>query len=52
MDQPDADFFRQQAEKCRWLAKSASTKEAKATLLEMAREYEQRAKKMAQSGEG
>jgi hypothetical protein len=46
MDQPDGDFFRQQAEKCRWLAKSVSTKEAKATLLEMAREYDQRADKM------
>jgi hypothetical protein len=42
----DAQFLRAQAEKCRWLAQRINTKDVVESLLEMARDYEARAKKM------
>lgn len=39
----DAAFLRAQAEKCRWLAKRVTARDVAETLLQMAREYDQRA---------
>ena len=39
----DAAFLRTQAEKCRWLAKRVTASDVSDTLLQMAREYEERA---------
>lgn len=39
----DAQFFRAQAEKCRWLAQRINAKDVADSLLEMARDYEARA---------
>jgi hypothetical protein len=39
----DAAFLRAQAEKCRWLAKRVTASDVSGTLLQMAREYDERA---------
>jgi hypothetical protein len=39
----DAAFLRAQAEKCRWLAKRVTATEVARTLVQMAREYDERA---------
>jgi hypothetical protein len=39
----DAAFLRTQAEKCRWLAKRVTASDVADTLLQMAREYDERA---------
>jgi hypothetical protein len=39
----DAAFLRAQAEKCRWLAKRVTASDVSETLLQMAREYDDRA---------
>jgi len=43
----DIEFLRAQAEKCRWLAARIATKDVSETLLQMAREYEERAERLA-----
>lgn len=43
----DVDFLRAQAEKCRWLAARIDTSDVAETLLQMAREYENRAERLA-----
>jgi hypothetical protein len=42
----DAAFLKAQARKCRWLAQRIDAKDVARTLLDMAREYEERAAKM------
>jgi len=39
----DVAFLRAQAEKCRWLAARVTAKDVADTLLQMAREYDERA---------
>ena len=39
----DTDFLRAQARKCRWLADRVNSPDVVQTLLQMAREYEERA---------
>jgi len=43
----DVDFLRAQAEKCRWLAARVAAKDVERTLLQMAREYDGRADRIA-----
>lgn len=43
----DVDFLRAQAEKCRWLAARVAAKDVERTLIEMAREYDARADRIA-----
>ncbi len=46
----DSEYLRQQARKCRRLAEAVDRKDIAQTLLEMAREYEEHARKL-QAGE-
>jgi hypothetical protein len=39
----DKEFLRAQAEKCRWLAKRVTANDVAETLLQMARDYDERA---------
>ena len=49
----DAAFLRAQAEKCRWLAKRVPASDVAETLLQMAREYDDRAaRRDGEGGEG
>ncbi|MBV9931890.1 MAG: hypothetical protein JO013_13230 [Alphaproteobacteria bacterium] len=49
----DAAFLRAQAEKCRWLAARVTATDVADTLLQMAREYEERAaRREGKGGEG
>jgi hypothetical protein len=43
----DVAFLRAQAQKCRWLAARVSAKDVGETLLQMAREYDGRADRLA-----
>lgn len=43
----DAQFLRAQAEKCRWLAQRINTRDVIESLLQMAKEYEARAARIA-----
>jgi hypothetical protein len=43
--QDDAVFLRAQAEKCRWLAQRINSRDVVESLLQMAKEYEERAVK-------
>jgi hypothetical protein len=49
--QDDAAFLRAQAEKCRWLADRINVRDVVETLLQMARDYEERAAKREKGGE-
>lgn len=49
--QDDAAFLRTQAEKCRWLADRINVPDVVDTLLEMARDYEERAAEREEGGE-
>jgi hypothetical protein len=46
----DLRFLRAQAEKCRWLAQRINTKDVVDSLLQMAREYDERAKRIEEDG--
>ncbi|HEX8622682.1 MAG TPA: hypothetical protein VF718_11995 [Allosphingosinicella sp.] len=48
----DAAFLREQARRCRRLARGIATPDVVATLNRMAAEYEERAEKMAAKGGG
>lgn len=48
----DAAFLREQARRCRRLARGIATPDVVATLNQMASEYEDRADKMAKRDEG
>jgi hypothetical protein len=43
----DVEFLKAQAEKCRWLAARIATRDVSQTLVQMAREYEERAERIA-----
>jgi hypothetical protein len=47
----DVAFLRAQAEKCRWLADRINAGDVVDTLLQMARDYEERAARREQDGE-
>jgi hypothetical protein len=47
----DVEFLRAQAEKCRWLAARVATPDVAKTLLQMAREYDERAGRIARERE-
>jgi hypothetical protein len=49
--QDDAAFLRAQAEKCRWLADRINVRDVVDTLLQMARDYEERAAKREEGDE-
>lgn len=42
----DAEFLRAQAQKCRWLADRVNSRDVVQTLLQMARDYEERADRL------
>ena len=42
----DAEFLRAQAHKCRWLADRVNARDVVQTLLQMARDYEERADRL------
>lgn len=48
----DVEFLRAQAVKCRWLAARIATKDVADTLLQMARDYEERADRLTGEGKG
>ena len=48
----DVRFFRTQAERCRRLARTVSTRDVGETLRQMAEEYEERAKRLEAEGPG
>ncbi|MEA2999908.1 MAG: hypothetical protein QOH04_392 [Sphingomonadales bacterium] len=48
----DSQFLRAQAKKCRWLAQRISSGDVVETLLQMARDYEERAAGKDGGGEG
>lgn len=48
----DAQFLRAQAKKCRWLAERISSGDVVETLLQMARDYDERAARKENGGEG
>ncbi|MEA3062898.1 MAG: hypothetical protein QOJ94_2679 [Sphingomonadales bacterium] len=47
----DAQFLRAQARKCRWLAERISSGDVVETLLQMARDYDERAARKEAGGE-
>jgi hypothetical protein len=48
----DSQFLRAQAKKCRWLAGRISSGDVVETLLQMARDYEERAARKEDGSEG
>jgi hypothetical protein len=48
----DAQFLRAQAKKCRWLAERISSGDVVETLLQMARDYDERAARKEAGSEG
>lgn len=47
----DAEFLRDQAQRCRWLAARINSGDVAQSLLEMAEEYEQRAARLERGEE-
>jgi hypothetical protein len=49
MAMDDIDFLRAQARKCRWLAARINARDVADTLNDMAREYDERAERLARN---